>query len=224
MLITWEDRKGCGFIDGKRFTEKPVFSFDYAWFKVTGDYAQYVESHEFGYWNKDLSLDHRNEIVDYYDISTAEKPAPSSNLRTVVMIDKIRDASGKLCPVWGEEGKFHDGKDGKSKKEQEEEYLAALKKEKYDGLRNACHGEIQGMAQDEIDNYGAGINDLTMCLIISGKETHEHYGFCKALLDWVVDAHDTAKLIIDQAEVGEVLISAVGDVIKLLPDFKFSKE
>ena len=120
--------------------------------------------------------------------------------------------------------KFKDGEHGKTKKEQEDEHLAALKKEKYEGLRNACHGEIQGMAQDEIDNYGAGLNDLTMCLIISREETHEHYGFCKALLDWVVDAHDTAKLIIDQAEVGEVLISAVGDVIKLLPDFKFSKE
>jgi hypothetical protein len=66
MKITWEDRKGRGQVDGHTITEKPVFSFEYAWFLVTDDKAQYVESHEYGYWNKDMTTEQRQEVVDFY--------------------------------------------------------------------------------------------------------------------------------------------------------------
>ena len=137
----------------------------------------------------------------------------------------IKLVNGEYRQEWKVVDKFKggDGEHGKTKKEQEDEYLSALEKEKYDGLRDACHDEIQGMVQDVIDDYGYGINDLMMCLIISGKETNEHYVFCKAILDWVVDLSETANLIINQAEAGEILISTVEDVVKLLPEFDYKK-
>jgi len=79
MEITWEDRKGFGRIDSQLIKDKPVLSFDYAWFLITDDTAQYVESHDPGVWNKDLSTDQRQEIVAYYNAKKNE-PAPQATL------------------------------------------------------------------------------------------------------------------------------------------------
>ena len=119
--------------------------------------------------------------------------------------------------------KFQDWKNGKKKKELEDEYLSALKKEKYALLRDECYREIPFIIQKAIYEYGSGINDLMMCVILAGDETHEHYVFCKAILGWVVDLSETANLIINQAEAGEILISTVDDVIKLLPEFDYKR-
>lgn len=67
MYITWEDRKGRGSVDNHALKEKPVFSFEYAWFLVTETSAQFVESHEYGYWNEDMSEEQRLEVVDFYE-------------------------------------------------------------------------------------------------------------------------------------------------------------
>jgi hypothetical protein len=67
MNTTWEDRKNGGFINDHRITEKPVFSFEYAWFLVTDETAQYVESHEYGVWNKDMTPEQRQEVIDFYN-------------------------------------------------------------------------------------------------------------------------------------------------------------
>ncbi|MCL7931678.1 hypothetical protein [Halomonas llamarensis] len=74
MKITWEDRKNSGRIDDHVFTEKPPLSFKYAWFLVTGDTAQFVESHEKGYYNKDMSGEQREEVIAFYQAWTP--PAP----------------------------------------------------------------------------------------------------------------------------------------------------
>lgn len=76
MKITWEDRKSAGRIDGHHITEKPVFSFQYAWFLVDDDTAQYVESHEYGYWNKDMTPAQRQEVIDYYNAWAPPQPVP----------------------------------------------------------------------------------------------------------------------------------------------------
>lgn len=135
----------------------------------------------------------------------------------------VKLVNGEYRQEWKVVDKFQDGKKGKTKKEQEEEYLAALKKDKYDWLRNSCHDEMQGMAQDAIDDYGSGVSDLMTCVLIAGKEDHDHYEFCKALLDWIIDLSDTITLVINQAEAGEILVSTVDDIIKLLPDFGYKK-
>lgn len=67
MNITWEDRKNGGFINDHRITEKPVFSFEYAWFLVNDETAQYVESHEYGVWNKDMTPEQRQEVIEFYN-------------------------------------------------------------------------------------------------------------------------------------------------------------
>jgi hypothetical protein len=66
MNITWEDRKNGGSIDDYSLTEKPQLSFNYAWLLVTDETAQYVESHNIGHWNKDMSTEQRQEVVDFY--------------------------------------------------------------------------------------------------------------------------------------------------------------
>lgn len=135
----------------------------------------------------------------------------------------IKLVNGEYRQEWKVVDKFQDGKDGKTKKEQGAEYLSALKKEKYSRMRDECYKEIPFIIQKAIYEYGSGINDLMMCVILAGDETHEHYVFCKAILGWVVDLSETANLIINQAEAGEILISTVDDVIKLLPDFDYKK-
>jgi hypothetical protein len=67
MFITWEDRKNSGRLDTHRLTTKPAFSFEYAWFVVNDETAQYVESHEYGYWNTDMTDEQRAEVVAWYD-------------------------------------------------------------------------------------------------------------------------------------------------------------
>ena len=66
MIITWEDRKNIGQIDGIYFTTKPTLSFDCAWFLVTDDTAQYVPTHEEGVWNRDLNTAQKQEILAFY--------------------------------------------------------------------------------------------------------------------------------------------------------------
>ena len=66
MIITWEDRKNIGQIDGIYFTTKPTLSFECAWFLVTDDTAQYVPTHEEGVWNRDLNTAQKQEILAFY--------------------------------------------------------------------------------------------------------------------------------------------------------------
>ena len=66
MIITWEDRKNIGQIDGIYFTTKPTLSFACAWFLVTDDTAQYVSTHEEGVWNRDLDAAQKQEILAFY--------------------------------------------------------------------------------------------------------------------------------------------------------------
>ena len=76
MFITWEDRKNSGRLDIHRLTTKPEFSFEYAWFLVNGETAQYVESHEYGYWNTDMTDEQRAEVVAWYDAFEVPAPIP----------------------------------------------------------------------------------------------------------------------------------------------------
>lgn len=76
MYITWEDRRGRGKIDDLTIKEKPSFSFEYAWFLVTDETAQYVESHTYGYWNKDMTEEQRSEVISFYNAWEPEVVAP----------------------------------------------------------------------------------------------------------------------------------------------------
>ena len=75
----------------------------------------------------------------------------------------VKLVDGEYRQEWKVVDKFKDGEHGKTKKEREDEYLAALKKEKYDILRESCHEEIQGMVQGEINNYGAELSIKKLC-------------------------------------------------------------
>lgn len=78
MKITWEDRKQSGFIDGHMIFLKPDLSFQYAWFLVDDHTAQYVESHEYGYWNKPMADAQQKEVVAYYQNWSIPEEAPES--------------------------------------------------------------------------------------------------------------------------------------------------
>lgn len=92
MNITWEDRKNRGTIDGASLPEKPVFSFEYAWFLVTDETAQYVESHELGVYNQDMTAEMRQEVVEYYN-AWAAPIAPELTLAQVKAngIQQVKD-------------------------------------------------------------------------------------------------------------------------------------
>ena len=72
MIITWEDRKNLGQIDGSYFTTKPTLSFECAWFLVTDNTAQYVPTHEEGAWNRDLDTAQKQEILGFYSAYVRE--------------------------------------------------------------------------------------------------------------------------------------------------------
>lgn len=80
MIITWEDRKSLGKIDNNVLEKKPNFSFEYAWFLVNDNIAQYVESHEPGKWNKDMTETQLQEVLNFYATWAPEaKPEPTIN-------------------------------------------------------------------------------------------------------------------------------------------------
>ncbi len=76
MYITWEDRKGYGQKDSWPLLEKPVLSFEYAWFLLTDETAQYVESHDPGVFNKDMSPEQIQEVTAFYHSWSAPTPEP----------------------------------------------------------------------------------------------------------------------------------------------------
>lgn len=225
MQITWEDRKGRGLIDGAEITEKPKLSFDYAWFKVVDGFGQYVESHDHGYWNKDLTLDQVQEIVDYYYIHTAEKPNPSSNLKIVVMTGSERDENGKLCPIWGEEDRFSDIVGGPTKADQETEYISEIESKSQSALKKECEYAIERLIQSKVDDYNKAnqltITDVKSCALYAQIEGYTHKPFCAAVWAWNVQVWESARSILSQALAGEVSISSPNDVLALLPEFAF---
>lgn len=97
MNITWEDRKDGGWIDGHPLLEKPVFSFDYAWFSVVGDLAEYVESHDDDAYNKDLGPYELDEIMTFYSnyVFDGVEPEFNSDLERVEPSDAIEIIDGK---------------------------------------------------------------------------------------------------------------------------------
>lgn len=67
MYITWEDRKNYGVIDNNALTIKPELGFTYAWFLANDHTAQYVESHEEGYFNESMSVEQKQAVMDFYN-------------------------------------------------------------------------------------------------------------------------------------------------------------
>lgn len=70
MYITWEDRKNYGTIDNNSLTTKPDLGFTYAWFLVNDHTAQYVESHDEGYFNENMSDEQKQAVLDFYNAWT----------------------------------------------------------------------------------------------------------------------------------------------------------
>ena len=88
MIITWEDRKNIGQIDGIYFTTKPTLSFECAWFLVTDDAAQYVPTHEDGVWNRDLDVAQKQEILAFYGAYVREATTiPPYNASTHKLVE-----------------------------------------------------------------------------------------------------------------------------------------
>lgn len=78
MYIEWEDRKTTGWVNDHSITEKPVLSFEYAYFLIDDEegISEYVESHEEGYWNKDMTPEQDQEVRDFYNSWVPPEPAP----------------------------------------------------------------------------------------------------------------------------------------------------
>lgn len=66
MKITWNDAKGRGYIDHNALAVRPVFSFEYAWFLVTDETAQYVVSSGAEHSNQQMTREQRQEVIEYY--------------------------------------------------------------------------------------------------------------------------------------------------------------
>lgn len=96
MKITWEDRKNIGSIDDEILSIKPEFSFEYAWFLVNDETAQFVPTHEEGTYNEDMSEDMRLEVLDFYNSYIFEgiKPSYDENIEKLVE-DGIEIIEGK---------------------------------------------------------------------------------------------------------------------------------
>lgn len=87
MYITYEQRKNRGKIDNEILTEKPTFIFEYAWFLVTDDTAQYVESHGLGVYNKDMTDEMKTEVTAFYNNYVREpdiKPTYDSDTQKLI--------------------------------------------------------------------------------------------------------------------------------------------
>jgi len=97
MNITWEDRKNNGSIDGETITVKPTLSFEYAWFVVNDETAQYVESHDEGVYNKDLTQEQRDEIVLFYSdyVFNSSVPEYDPEVEKVVKSETPKVVDGK---------------------------------------------------------------------------------------------------------------------------------
>lgn len=70
MFLEWEDRKGIGKVNKHTITKKPNLGFEYAWIRLTDNTAMYVESHEFGHWNKELSEEDKQKAIDFINSYT----------------------------------------------------------------------------------------------------------------------------------------------------------
>ena len=102
-----------------------------------------------------------------------------------------------------------------------------FEKNRFYKMRLDCGDEILKMIDDAIKDYATvnktHLNNLFHCVIMAQDENNDNYQFCKALTEWCLGLADTAKLIIDQAEAGQIVINTVEDVIKILPDFDYKK-
>ena len=97
MIITWEDRKNIGQIDGIYFTAKPTLSFECAWFLVTDDTAQYVPTHEDGVWNRDLNTVQKQEILAFYGAYVREATIlPTYDTSTHKLVENGTEVTGGL--------------------------------------------------------------------------------------------------------------------------------
>ena len=88
MKITYEDRKEIGSIDGLALGDKPTFSFAYAWFLVTDNTAQYVATHEPGTYNEDMTIEMRDEVIEFYKNYVREPLAlPEYDVNTQKLVE-----------------------------------------------------------------------------------------------------------------------------------------
>jgi hypothetical protein len=80
MYFEWEDRKGHGIFKGYQespgimFIKKPDLGFTYAWVLLTDTTAQFVESHEEGFENKEMSQQQIDAILAYIENGEVHPP------------------------------------------------------------------------------------------------------------------------------------------------------
>lgn len=74
MYFYWEDRYGHGEVNGTTITEKPQFSFEFAYILHREGISEFVETHSEGVWNKPLSQEQVAEIESF--ISNFQPPVP----------------------------------------------------------------------------------------------------------------------------------------------------
>ena len=89
MKITWEDRKNIGLVDDEILIVKPEFSFDYAWFLVTNETAQFVATHKEGIYNEDMSEEMRVEVLDFYNnyVFKGKLPIYNNKIEKIVQVE-----------------------------------------------------------------------------------------------------------------------------------------
>ena len=97
MNITWEDRKNIGKIDNELLQEKPVFSFDYAWFLLTDETAQFVATHDEGTYNEDMNQSQVDEVTQFYNgfVRQGVPPVYDPSIEKIVDSTVTEDIDGK---------------------------------------------------------------------------------------------------------------------------------
>ncbi len=121
-------------------------------------------------------------------------------------------------------------KNGMVKLSLEEEMAANQREIEYsenanDRLKKECETAIEALIQSKVDAYNAAnklsLRDAATCAIYAPVDGYTHQAFCKAIWAWNVEVWETARLLLDRALAGEIVVTSSDDVFALLPEFQF---
>ncbi len=215
MKITWEDRKNRGTVDKQSIRTKPTFSFEYAWFNVTDDTAEYVESHEYGNWNKDMTAEQKAEVVDYYtNIFPRTIVRPTLTNIEKAVEDGVEMIDGLSHRKWKIEPKF-------DTQDEEDEFLAEVAVQDAIKEVKSVEDAVSNLIQDEINIYNADngvvFKNINAIQKYTRNSNYTHYAFCTSVLDWNEIVWETVRTIQMDIAIGNRTKSTLEEIIAELP-------
>jgi hypothetical protein len=210
MFITWEDRKNKGKIDKQALYQKPELSFTYAWFLVTDDTAQFVETHAEGTYNEDMSDTQKAEVIAFYN--TYVRPAKTIPIydsatqklvdsTTTEVIDGLTYATYDVVDIPQEE---------------------IIKKKV-----NTFTSTIDNYIQSKIDDYNNTNGTKFVLLSVSDylfDTEYAHYGFCREFTMWRVGKNgvwETARAIQQDVLAGNRAEPTTEELLAELPELTY---